>query len=98
MQHALSVAQSNRTNIYENFVKRNAEKLDSSCWTLFDRVNAQSDTKSKDDMMRDSLIFADFSVIRTADVKKGGMPEINPLKIANKSRAKRNFKERHKYF
>ena len=45
MQHALSVAQSNRTNIYENFVKRNAEKLDLSCWTLFARVNAQSDTK-----------------------------------------------------
>ena len=44
---ARSVAQSNRTNIYENFVKRNAEKLDSSCWTLFDRVNAQSDTKRK---------------------------------------------------
>ena len=45
MQHALNVAQSNRTNIYENFVKRNAEKLDSSCWTLFARVNVQSDTK-----------------------------------------------------
>ena len=49
MQHALSVAQSNRTNIYENFVKINAEKLDSSCWTLFARVNAQSDTKREFD-------------------------------------------------
>ena len=83
------------------------EKLDLSCWTLFARVNAQSDTKiefadnegqkspnikthveifmftsnnlvrfylasitkrqrttvTKDDMMRNSLIFADFSAI-----------------------------------